>query len=173
MFRREQAVDAFQLASEAFRDALRERIRRQAAIVSADLSEEQVERLVAGPDPAPLLFQLAGAGADRRARDAAADIALDRDGMAKIEAGVRAIQELFDDMAALVGAQQDQLDLIEANVSATARYTAAAAGDLVAARDFQRRSRSRQYCLLLVVVLIATVVVAFAVVFSYIPARRS
>ncbi|KAI9734735.1 MAG: hypothetical protein M1818_006722 [Claussenomyces sp. TS43310] len=75
-----------------------------------------------------------------------------------IEQGVTELNELFRDVAHIVGEQGEQLDTIAANVEDTRTDTRAADVELRRASHYQRSTRSKACMLLLIIAIIVTIV---------------
>lgn len=76
-----------------------------------------------------------------------------------IEQGVTELNELFRDVAHIVGEQGEQLDTIAANVDDTRTDTRHADLELRSAARHQRNARSKACCLLLILAVILTIVI--------------
>ncbi|KAI9793493.1 MAG: hypothetical protein M1816_007925 [Peltula sp. TS41687] len=76
-----------------------------------------------------------------------------------IEQSVGELNELFRDVAHIVGQQGEQLDLIADNVETVRDDTRGADVELRAASRYQRNARTRACCLLLILAVVLTVIV--------------
>lgn len=80
-----------------------------------------------------------------------------------IEAGITEVNEIFRDLATMIGEQGNQIDSIEANVDNVATNTQNASNELSKAQRYQRNSLNRKFCLLMIIVIIFTIVFAAVV----------
>lgn len=76
-----------------------------------------------------------------------------------IEQSVGELNELFRDVAHIVGQQGEQLDLIADNVETVRNDTRGADVELRAASRYQKNARSRACCLLIILAIVLTVIV--------------
>lgn len=79
-----------------------------------------------------------------------------------IEQGIDELNEIFTDLGALVTEQGTVIDNIEANVYNMAGATRDAAGELTKAARYQRSSRGRAFCLLIILIVILAVILLAA-----------
>jgi syntaxin 1B/2/3 len=147
----------FQEASEEFRDSLKQRIGRQARIVKEDITQEEIDQIIASEDPGK--FMKEAMGLSDVLVDAVAELEERHERMRRIEQGVREILELFQDLATLVELQQEHLDNIEQNVSQAKNYTQEAEKELQKAETSQKKARKWQCYLLAVVIIIVIILV--------------
>lgn len=156
------AMRDFQTASESFRDSLKQRIARQARIVKQDITEEEVENIIASDNPGQFIKEYMGLS--DVLVDAVAELEERHEKMRKIEQEVKGILELFQDLATLVELQQEHLDNIEQNVSRTKEYTRKAEKELIYAREKQISARKWGCCLLfLLLIVVVILIVVFGV----------
>jgi t-SNARE complex subunit (syntaxin) len=82
-----------------------------------------------------------------------------------IEQSVGELNELFRDVAHVIHAQGEQLDIISENVENTRDDTMAAHRELTSAARYQRNARNKMCCLLLILAVVLTIII-LAVVLS-------
>lgn len=82
----------------------------------------------------------------------------------QIEQSVGELNELFRDVATMVHAQGEQLDIISENVSGVLDDTRGADVELRAANRHQKNARGKACCLLLILAVVMIVVILAAVV---------
>lgn len=75
-----------------------------------------------------------------------------------IEAGITELNEIFRDLGTMVTEQGDMIDSIEANVDNVVTNTQGAAVELAKAQRYQRNSRNRMFCLMMILIVIFTIV---------------
>ncbi|CCH43808.1 Syntaxin-12 [Wickerhamomyces ciferrii] len=76
-----------------------------------------------------------------------------------IEHGINELNEIFTDLGAIVREQGTMVDNIESNIYDISNSTRSAAGELSKALHYQRRSRGKTFCLLVILVIILVVVI--------------
>lgn len=76
-----------------------------------------------------------------------------------IEHGISELNDIFTDLGAIVREQGTMVDNIESNIYDVSQSTKSAAGELSKALNYQRRSRSKSFCLLTILVVILVVVI--------------
>lgn len=81
-----------------------------------------------------------------------------------IEQGITELNEIFRDLGTMVTQQGDLVDSIEANVDNTATQTQVASNELAKAQRYQRKSRNRMLCLLMILGVILTIVILSVVI---------
>lgn len=79
-----------------------------------------------------------------------------------IEQGVTELNELFRDVAHIVGEQGEVLDTIANNVDNTRMDTQGADRELRSAARYQKNARSKACCLLLILAVILTIIILAA-----------
>lgn len=79
-----------------------------------------------------------------------------------IEQSVGELNELFRDVAHIVGQQGAQLDIIETNVTNTVTDTRGADQELRQANKYQKAARGRMCCLLLILAVILVIIILAA-----------
>lgn len=75
-----------------------------------------------------------------------------------IEAGITEINEIFRDLGTMVSEQGNMIDSIEANIDNVATNTQGASVELAKAQRYQRNSRNRMFCLMMILIVIFTIV---------------
>ncbi|GAB5366552.1 hypothetical protein AAMO2058_001153000 [Amorphochlora amoebiformis] len=77
----------------------------------------------------------------------------------QINREVRNLLQMFQDMAALVDAQQETVDSITVHIASAKEYTGQAAVELIAAADYQLRARKKMcICIVLVLIIVGVIV---------------
>eukprot|EP01083_Nonionella_stella_P074567 202324_1 len=128
--------------AEQFRQSLREKIRRRALAIDATLTPEEIDDLVDANDTVSFIQdQLENAHPELVKR--VAELEEKRDGIKRIERGVREIFDLMKDLAFLVEEQGKCLDNIEERVGSTVDYVHEGVEALKKA-DLQRKKRHKQ-----------------------------
>jgi len=142
------------LASHEFKQSLQERIRRQLKIVDSKISDEEVEKIVASGQADGVIKQVL---ISENLQDVVRDIEDRHLDILKLERQVLEVYELFKDLATLVEIQQESLDVIENRIGKAKDYVERAEGQLAEAEVYQKKTRKKQCCLiiLLLAILIA------------------
>ena len=154
----QQSISAFNSASAHFKQSLREKTARQVRLVNSDVTDEQIEEIVNSSDPSLYMQQHLMMVPDAML-DRVSQIEERHEGIVQIEQGVRELQQLFQDLATLVDAQQEQLDQIEYNVNQTLDYTERGNDQLEKAHRHQKSARRKQFYLCLVLLVITLIFV--------------
>ena len=155
----QKALQSFNSASDSFKMSLRKKISRQAKLVNADITQEQIEEIVESADPTAFMQQalmIPDAMIDR-----VIEIEKKHQGILNIEKGVKELQELWGQLASLVDEQQEQLDNIENNVEQTLNYVQKGRKELVKAKKSQENARKTAFCIICVVFIVAIGIALF------------
>lgn len=75
-----------------------------------------------------------------------------------IEQGITELNEIFRDLGTMVTQQGSVIDSIEANIDNVATNTQVASHELLRAQRYQRTSRNRKFCLMMILLVIFTIV---------------
>ena len=76
-----------------------------------------------------------------------------------INKGVQEISELFQDMSMLVSSQGEQIDNIEININSAANNTEQANVQLIKAKKYQKKLRTRTcYCMIFLLVILIIII---------------
>jgi t-SNARE complex subunit (syntaxin) len=81
------------------------------------------------------------------------------DGIKQIEKDVQEVSEMFHDLHELVQDQQQNLDIISDNITATKAKTESAHEELLQAEKYQHKARNKKCCILVILVVVITVIV--------------
>jgi len=80
-------------------------------------------------------------------------------GIREIEKSVHDVNDIFRDLAVLIGDQGNMLDDIEAGISHTAQHTDTANSELKKAAANKKKARRTMCCITVVLVLVGTLIV--------------
>jgi syntaxin 1B/2/3 len=132
---------------EEFKDKSREKVVRQINIVSMNkgekVSDEVIEEYMSGKKQIFTDVIVTG-----KVQSAFNDIQQQHDEILKLETSLRELHQLFVDMAVLVKAQGETLDLIENHVQNIDAYIQEGAKELKEANKYQKKARKKQFALL-------------------------
>jgi len=81
------------------------------------------------------------------------------DGIKQIERDVQEVSEMFRDLHELVQDQQQNLDVISDNISATKAKTESAHQELLQAEKYQSKARNKKCCIVVILVIAIAVIV--------------
>jgi t-SNARE complex subunit (syntaxin) len=154
------AVRDYQEAGDKIRDGMRDKIKRQARIVDANISEGQIEQAINSNDPGIVLRE--ALGVSDQALDAVAELEERHERMRAIEQGVREVLELFQDLAIMIDQQQETIDHIESNVNSAKEKTKKGAEEIVIAQKSQKKSR-KMMCIGLGLAVVVMIIIIIAV----------
>jgi len=149
-------MNTFNQASNDFKNALKDRTRRQLAIIDRNLPAEQIEEIVDSGRAEEVIQGIITADLD----NVVAEIEERHQGIMKLERQVLEIYELFKDLATLVDLQQETFDVIERRLNNAQAFTAQAVEDLKKGEEYQRKSRKRMCCIIAIVIGILVAIIA-------------
>jgi len=153
-----QDMNEYNSVSFEFKQSLQTRTRRQLKILDSDnkLSEEAIDKIVEEGKAEQVIKKLSGG----EVQDVVRDIEMRHEEIQRLERQVLEVYELFKDLALLVDTQQESLDLIEKRVGDAKAHVMEAEGELEIAEGYQRKSRKKQCCF--IVILLAVLVAILA-----------
>lgn len=152
-----QDMNEYNAASHEFKQSLQERTRRQLKIVDNKISDEDVEKIVASGQAEGVIKQVL---ISENLQDVVRDIEDRHLDILKLERQVLEVYELFKDLATLVDIQQESLDVIENRIGKAKDYVEKAEGQLAEAEVYQKRTRKKQCCLLILLLAILIAILA-------------
>lgn len=152
-----QTMNSYNQASHDFRKALKDRTRRELAIVDNKLTPTQIDQIVESGNAQEVIES---ALISEDLDNVVAQIEERHEGIKKLERQVLEVYELFRDLAQLVELQQETLDVIENRVSMAKNYAEKGVEQLNIAEDYQKKARKRMCCILFIgiAVLVAVLV---------------
>lgn len=149
---------------EDFKSTVKEKITRQVRLVDRDLDEEQVQEYVNNPQLAQEMMQRKMFGqASVTLKNTVSDIQDKFRDVQKLEASVSQCVQLFNELSALVFAQGEKIDSIEANVGECKDYVEAAEKHLTKAKEHHECSK-KCMCIAIIVAVVVLVIIIIAVV---------
>lgn len=150
-----KVMNDYNAASYDFKQNLQERTRRQLKIVNAEITDDEVEKIVA-TGQANDVIKLALLS--ENIQDVVRDIEERHLDILKLEKQVMEVYELFKDLATLVEIQQESLDVIENRITKAKAYTERAVVELEHAEKYQKKARNKRCCLLFIVLAVLVVI---------------
>jgi t-SNARE complex subunit (syntaxin) len=154
-----QDMNEYNQVSFEFKQSLQTRTRRQLKILDSDskLSDEAIDKIVEEGQAQQVIQKLSGG---EGVQDVVRDIEMRHEEILRLEKQVLEVYELFKDLSLLVETQQESLDIIEKRVGSAKDHVTEAAGELEIAEEYQRKSRKKTCCL--IVILLAVLVAILA-----------
>jgi len=149
-------VAKFNDTTERFQTSLHGKFARQARIIKADITEEEIDMIMSSPNPGQCLQQLMEV--PDTMVDRLVEIEERHEGILNIQKGVKEIQEMWQDLSLLVDAQAELMDQVEKNVAATKNYTLKGVEHLKKAETYQLAARRKTLWILCILVTIALVI---------------
>jgi len=134
-------VAKFNDTTERFQTSLHGKFARQARIIKADITEEEIDMIMSSPNPGQCLQQL------MEVPDAMVDRLVEieerHEGILHIQKGVKEVQEMWQDLSLLIDAQAEMMDQVEKNVAATKNYTEKGVEHVKKAETLQLAARKK------------------------------
>lgn len=150
----------FRNSIATFQYLQREAINKQKASRAALEDQSTSQQHLVGSDQQHLQLQEQSRLAPQSEVDFQENLIIEREAeIRQIEQSVGELNELFRDVATMVGEQGQQLDTISSNVQITLEETRGADSELNKAARYQRSARGKACCLLLVLAIVLIVVV--------------
>ncbi|GAB5366551.1 hypothetical protein AAMO2058_001153000 [Amorphochlora amoebiformis] len=146
----------FSSLSNQFRQMVHERAKRDIKIIAKQpLTDNQIEDIIEKGLDGKLVEAILQ-GQDQEELDRL----MERSNVVnQINREVRNLLQMFQDMAALVDAQQETVDSITVHIASAKEYTGQAAVELIAAADYQLRARKKMcICIVLVLIIVGVIV---------------
>ncbi|BHF72478.1 Syntaxin-1A [Sparganum proliferum] len=126
-------------AQVAFRDACKNRIKRQMEIAERKITNEELEDMLESGNPA--IFTQEIMTDTQQAKQSLADIEARHEDIIKLEKSIKELHDMFMDMAMLVESQGEMIDRIEFNVDQAVDYIETAKADTKKAVKYQSAAR--------------------------------
>ncbi|THD26184.1 S-syntaxin [Fasciola hepatica] len=137
--RKTQVMTDYNKAQVAFRDACKNRIKRQMEIAERKISNEELEDMLESGNPA--IFTQEIMTDTQQAKQSLADIEARHQDIMKLEKSIKELHDMFMDMAMLVESQGEMIDRIEYNVEQAVDYIESAKADTKKAVKYQSSAR--------------------------------
>ncbi|KAL3321307.1 Syntaxin-1A [Cichlidogyrus casuarinus] len=134
-----EVMTDYNKAQVAFRDACKNRIKRQMEIAEKKISNEELEDMLETGNPA--IFTQEIVTDTQQAKQSLADIEARHQDIMKLEKSIRELHDMFMDMAMLVESQGEMIDRIEYNVDQAVDYIESAKADTKKAVKYQSGAR--------------------------------
>jgi len=155
-------VRAFQQAQQAFKTRMKNKAQRQISIVKPDVTEEEVDMIIrSGDTGAVIRARVLDSSCDPVQR-AYADVQAKYQDVLRLEESVRALHEMFQDLALLIERQSEVLDHIEYSVESTKNYVEKGVVELEKAGKAQAAAR-KKYMIIAVILIIVILIIVLVV----------
>jgi t-SNARE complex subunit (syntaxin) len=154
-----QDMTEYNQVSHDFKQSLQARAKRNLKnlVPAGKLSDQELDKIVEEGNADQVIKQMHSGG---EVQDVVKDIELRHKEILGLERQVLEVYELFKDLALLVDTQQESLDIIEKRIGSAKAHVADAESQLEIAESYQRKSRKKQCCLLVLVLAILVAVLA-------------
>lgn len=144
-------------AQTDYRDANKQRIRRQMEIADRRITDEELEDMLESGDPQ--IFTQSILADTQQARQTLNEIEARHQDILKLEQSIRELRDMFQDLATLVDSQGETIDRIESNVLQTVDYVETAKTDFQRAVTYQKKSRKKKIIIGSVVAVILLIII--------------
>ncbi|VDK22148.1 unnamed protein product [Taenia asiatica] len=134
-----EVMTDYNKAQVAFRDACKNRIKRQMEIAERKITNEELEDMLESGNPA--IFTQEIMTDTQQAKQSLADIEARHEDIIKLEKSIKELHDMFMDMAMLVESQGEMIDRIEFNVDQAVDYIETAKADTKKAVKYQSAAR--------------------------------
>jgi len=152
-----QDMNEYNAASHEFKQSLQERTRRQLKIVDSKISDDEIEKIVSSGQADGVIKQVL---ISENLQDVVRDIEDRHLDILKLERQVLEVYELFKDLATLVDIQQESLDVISNRIEKAKDYVEKAETELAQAEVYQKKTRKKYCCLLILLLAILIAIIA-------------
>mmetsp|Transcript_38100 Transcript_38100/g.79222 ORF Transcript_38100/g.79222 Transcript_38100/m.79222 type:complete len:316 (-) Transcript_38100:241-1188(-) len=157
-------MKAYQAAQQKYKTDIKKKVTRQVQIVKPDATDEEIDAVMRSEGGRDSLYReriLAG-GVNDQVKTSYAKVAGKYQDVLALEQSVAELHQMFLDFALLTEQQGELLDQIEFQVKQAGDYVEDANVDVYESIEYQRKIRKKQ-CWIILIVVIATVVLLFAI----------
>jgi t-SNARE complex subunit (syntaxin) len=157
-------MKAYQASQQKYKTDIKKKVKRQVQIVKPDATDEEIDEVMRSEGGRDALYReriLAG-GVNDQVKTTYAKVAGKYQDVLALEQSVAELHQMFLDFALLTEQQGELLDQIEFQVKQAGDYIEDANVDVYESIEYQRKIRKKQ-CWILLIVVIATIVILFAV----------
>ncbi|KER30596.1 hypothetical protein T265_02952 [Opisthorchis viverrini] len=152
-----EVMTDYNKAQVAFRDACKNRIKRQMEIAERKISNEELEDMLESGNPA--IFTQEIMTDTQQAKQSLADIEARHQDIMKLEKSIKELHDMFMDMAMLVESQGEMIDRIEYNVEQAVDYIESAKADTKKAVKYQSSARKKMIIIGICVAILVCIIV--------------
>lgn len=154
----------YQKAQQAYKNDMKNKVKRQVQIVKPDASEEEIDAVMRSGDPGSIYKSAILQGTADSIKDVYMNCQDKYQDVLRLEQSVAELHQMFLDLALLVEQQGEMLDQIEFQVRTAANYVEQGNEEVRKALKSQKSARKKKCCLLFVgiaIILIIVLVAAF------------
>lgn len=155
----------YQNTQNKYKTEIKKKVKRQVQIVKPDATPEEIDAVLKSGKGADDVFKeaiLKGEAADS-IRNMYMNVAGKYQDVLALEASVAEVHQMFLDLALLTEQQGELLDQIETQVKAASDYIEEGNKELTSAIEIQKSIRSKQCCIIVIVLAIIAIVVGVIV----------
>ncbi|KAL7060313.1 hypothetical protein AAHC03_09649 [Spirometra sp. Aus1] len=158
-----EVMTDYNKAQVAFRDACKNRIKRQMEIAERKITNEELEDMLESGNPA--IFTQEIMTDTQQAKQSLADIEARHEDIIKLEKSIKELHDMFMDMAMLVESQGEMIDRIEFNVDQAVDYIETAKADTKKAVKYQSAARKKMIIIAICVAILICILIGIIVGF--------
>lgn len=144
-------------ASDSYKSSVQDRTRRQLRIVDAEITDAEVEKIVASGQAQDVIQRSL---VSANLKDTVRDIEARHCEFLKLERQVLEVYELFKDLATLVDMQGEMLESIETRVANAKVHVGKAEKEIIKAGEHQKSARKKICCLIVCAVVILIIMLS-------------
>mmetsp|Transcript_14295 Transcript_14295/g.39736 ORF Transcript_14295/g.39736 Transcript_14295/m.39736 type:complete len:313 (+) Transcript_14295:200-1138(+) len=157
-------MKAYQASQQKYKTDIKKKVTRQVQIVKPDATEEEIDAVMRseGGRDALVRERILANSVNDQVKTSYAKVAGKYQDVLALEQSVAELHQMFLDFALLTEQQGELLDQIEFQVKQAADYVEDANVDVYESIEYQRKIRKKQ-CWIILIVVIATIVLLFAI----------
>lgn len=157
------AVRGFQQAQQTYKSRMKEKVARQVRYVKPDATYEEIDTAMRSGDPNAIYrAAILNQGSDPVAQ-AYMDVQAKYQDVMRLEESVRALHQMFQDLALLVETQGEMLDQIEISVNQTVEHVDKGKEELKKALKARKSIRKKYFIIALIVIVIIVIIVVVVI----------
>merc|ERR1712062_98266 len=136
-------MSRYNSAQNEFRDACKEKMRRQIEIMGENVDDQKLEEMLSSGESAPLFT--GGIVMDtQKSKQVLDDIQSRKNDILALEKSIKELHDLFIDMAMLVQEQGEMIDRVGYNIEHSVEFVSRAVADTKKAVKFQSEARRKK-----------------------------
>lgn len=160
-------IKLYQNAQKNYRADIKDKVRRQVQAVQPEATEEQIDAVMqpGGEGVEGLIRKTMLTGVADPIKNAYSNVAERYNDVLTLEASVAELHQMFLDFALLVEHQGEMLDQIEHQVKKSTDYVYQGNANLLSSIEIQKRTRSKQCKIIIIIAAIVGIVVSINIIF--------
>jgi len=159
-------MSEYQELQNKYKNKYRERVAAQYKLVKPDASEQEIDEAIESGDTQIFAKAILDMERKQQARNALSYVQNKSQDIRRLEQSILELHQLFLDLAVMVEAQGELIDAIEDNVAVTVSNTKTAVDNLRSANKYQKKSRKRMCCLIIIFIVVLLVLALFGGLFG-------